>query len=215
MTPQEMARRAEEARARFDEWVSAQLKTDPTVDPFTLVARCVQHFRTDGEFMGGWFAATLQEGISRHLARVGGAYDAPSPAAPTITTAVPSPARAAAHGNVGPRPPRPGDAHARKGRAPATWRSWLATEKVPVRTKLLRRDDLVAIVASERQEAAAHAVNARLAETLLARMPADNPGLQVGDVWTDDELREAVREAVQPAEIVAIPESTDARKANA
>ena len=189
MNPQQIAQRATSARTAFDEWLDSEIKRDPVADPYTLMGRGVAYFHNDPAFISGWIAASFQERIAERISNRAGIFD--DKAAPASGG---SDSAASRHHAVPPKKPK----------APKDWKLWLATEKVPVRTKLMRRTDLVAIVTAERKEAAVHATNARLAETLLSRMPEHQPDLQVGDVWTDEELREAVRASLSPAHITPI-----------
>jgi hypothetical protein len=189
MNPQQIADRATSARIAFDEWLDNEIRRDPVADPYTLMGRGVAYFHNDPAFISGWIAASFQERIADRISNRVGLFDE------KIAGSSGGSDSAAARHHASPKKPP---------KAPKDWKSWLATEKVPVRTKLMRRTDLVAIVTTERKEAAVHATNARLAETLLSRMPENQPALTVGDVWTDEELQRAVRASLAPAPIASI-----------
>ena len=191
------AQRADMARITFEEWITEQLKFDPAAAPLSLVNECIKTLGKEPEFVYGWVFGTLRDHVAAHLSRHGGAYDAPD-----IPVAHSQPPKPGMNGNggyhSGPRRSPP------KAKAVEPWKSFLTSDKVPTRVKLMRRGDLVAVIANSREQATTHAMTARLAETILSRMPEDNPGMKVCDAWTDEELLEAERAIKTPATVTAI-----------
>lgn len=174
MDRQAIDHRAATARTEFDRWATAQLCIDPTTDPFTLASRAIAHFGPDGDFIRNWILATFRDHVAQVIAHQGGVYDAPEP------DTTPGPASSLARvATMATRVPA-------RRKEPGGWRTWLATEKVPTRVKLMTRTDLAAIVAAEKEEGLARLKLASLAQHLMARMGDD---VTVGDVWDDDELQ--------------------------